>query len=298
MRKIVLSRKGFDSGNANIPSAFVRDGEMVSFPIPASDRADLIRYGDIRAEGISMRERIEQLVTQGEGKIFPHERCHHDPDLVRDARVRPSTAGWRGVFGQSGIAFRHLDGGKVGENNDGDLFLFFGWFKEAKNFRGELRFIRNAPDLHVLFGYLQIERVLNVTTDEDVDECFNDHPHVLRRNLSPSREAQQTGGAYIARERLWLPGAVGTLPGWGVFRHAPELVLTEPGRKRSFWELPDCFDGQFRDGYIRVESRVEREGQKKLRCNTQGQWQESIVNATPEIQKWASGLIRRNHLRS
>ena len=316
-RKIILSRKGFDSGNTDMPSAFVRDGEMVSFPIPASNRADLIRYADIRAEGMSLQERIEQL-CQGERTIFPHERCHHDPDLVCCARERPSLEGWTGVLGQSGSAYGHLNApyGRKSEGvGKGDLFLFFGRFREAEKKPEGLRFVADAPDLHAFFGYLQIGDTLNEEGD-NIPECFNDHPHPLRRHLCRDRKRFEAGELYIARKDLELPGIGDSeFRGWGVFHHSEDLVLTaskkeqkrDPEAKVSHtvWNLDKFGEGRiFRGKDITYHTKTEKKPKKNpwlpsglFKSTDKGQ--EFIVyDDDGKVSKWAAELIRNHRPRS
>ena len=302
--KIILSRKGFDSGKktGNGASPFVKNKEMMSFPIPAERAAafaNIIRYDGVRfPDGATMKQRMEEL-RQGKPKWGPSlsvECCHHDPDLVLDARDRPSKDGWRGIFGQSGSQQTELE--KV---DRGDLFLFFGWFQEAEIGSGGLRFCADAPDLHTLFGYLQVERTLSVEEGMEVPECFSDHPHLnwQRQQLRLEGNVSENEMVYIARERLSILDGNGDLPGYGVFRHSPDLVLTAENQPRSFWDLPFFFDDQFCDGHIsrinecrcRNPCHTEECGRKGL-CKTDHQWQESIINATPEIQKWALERIR------
>ena len=85
--------------------------------------------------------------------------CHLDPDLRKDVRDR--LPGWKPAFGQSGIALAHLNNMGVSE---GDLFLFFGWFKETEMNQGKLIYRRKAKDLHVIYGYMQIgETPISIT---------------------------------------------------------------------------------------------------------------------------------------
>ena len=299
MRKIIFSRKGFDSGEktGNGASPFLRDGEMMSFPIPAergSAFADLIPYDGIRfADGATMKNRMEEL-RRGKPKWGPPlsaGNCHHDPDLVRDARRRPSKDGWRGIFGQSGPQQTQLENGKVGE---GDLFLFFGWFNEAKKLPdGSLSFLPSPlGGVHALFGHLQVGKTLRVKEGMEIPECFSDHPHLTRERLELRRERKvsENDMVYIARERLSIPGGNDDLPGYGVFRHSPELVLTAEGRRRSFWELPKFFDGGHYPNNIR--RATDGSSPDNWVYTTRGQWQECVVNATPEIREWALERIR------
>ena len=306
MRKIILSRKGFDSENGGMPSAFVAGGEMVSFPIPADERSDLIRYADIRAENVSLQERIEQL-NQGRRKYlgFPHERCHHDPDLVRDARVRPSLTDWTGVLGQSGSALGHLEGkGKARKKyldpgvpvRKGDLFLFFGHFQQATKCSktGMLHFLRDAPDLHALFGYLQVGKVA-YRKDTFAPACFNDHPHIMRKHLSP--EEVNPDALYIARKNLLLPGKGKKCKGWGVFRHSRELVLTADEEKsRTLWKLPNIF--KYRK--ITYHTHSKKYGWRGDFFQSAHKGQEFIIfdDEDETVSKWAANLIRDHYLRS
>ena len=305
MGKIIFSRKGFDSGKktGNGASPFVRDGEMMNFPIPAERRAafaNLIPYGGIHfADGITMQQRMDELRRGGSGwgPSVSVKCCHHDPDLVLDARRRPSKDGWRGIFGQSGPQQTELEKVEVG-----DLFLFFGWFKEAAIGPDGLRFCRGARDLHALFGYLQVEEKWRIREDMKIPKCFSDHPHLTWQRMKLRRDGMVSDNdmVYIARERLSIPGVKSGLPGHGIFRHAPQLVLTAEGQPRSFWGLPSCFDDQFCDRHIiRMDECLCRPRCPTKECRRKGlwttsthQWQESIVNVTPEIQEWALERIR------
>ena len=285
-RKIILSRKGFDSKNGGVPSAFVPDEEMVSFPIPVA--SDLISYDNISAEGMSLRNRMRMLHGESFAQAFP--RCHHDPDLVRDARARPLPDSWRGVFGQAGAAQGHLRNNKIGE---GDLFLFFGWFREAERGPDGLRF--RPPDLHALFGYLQVEKTLRVKEGVEIPECFSDHPHVAQERMLPNQKGWKGNTLYVGAERLSFPGAE-SLPGWGVFRHSPELVLTADGAdSRTIWNLPDIFRNR-KITYHAKKNPWRSDGLFQSRPRGQ----EFIVfdDEDETVSKWAANLIRRHHLRS
>ena len=56
-----------------------------------------------------------------------NDRVHLDPDIDRSADNR--LPGWRPALGQTGAAQTHLEGQGVGP---GDVFLFFGWFREVE----------------------------------------------------------------------------------------------------------------------------------------------------------------------
>ena len=288
--KIILSRKGFDSGYGGMPSAFVRGGEMVSFPIPhdakhpEKDYEDscLIRYNDIPTEKrMSLQERINQL--RGKRKPFPHDQCHYDPDLRR------------GIFGQSGPAQSHLRKRVV----EGDLFLFFGWFQEAE-WRGDtLHFCNPERNVQALFGFLQIGEILQAECAAHKYPDFQNHPHLTDACLEWSKTpyAQKhhyDNTVYIATKRLSLPGVKG-LRGHGIFRHSPELVLTADGAKsRTIWKLPDIF----RNREITYHSKKSWRPDGLFQSRPRGQ--EFIVfdDEDETVSKWAAKLIHRLCLHS
>ena len=214
-------------------------------------------------------------MSHGHALASKWDRCHHDPDLRR------------GVFGQSGGPQTILETGEVGV---GDLFLFFGWFREAETDGNRLRFRSPRRDVHALFGFLRVGEILPAKAAAQKYPHLRDHPHMtpvrLERDKNPG--ARRPNVVYIAAEHLSLPG-MDDAPGFGVFRHAPKLVLTPPNEKApSFWALPKFFEGE---SYPNCARLIE-EGPRKGLFSTVGQWQECVVNATPEIQGWALERIR------
>lgn len=293
---------------------------MVSFPIPHTgkyaDRA-LSRYTDLSAEGISFRERIEQL-RAGRTKPFDHEFCHHDPDLVRDMRARPSLAGWRGIFGQSGGRQSHLmdkSGGGKNKIKAGDLFLFFGYFKEAERMGNTLRFRRGTPKVQALFGFLQIGEMLPARDAARKHKQFRDHPHLTQARLEWDKtpEAQKErhdNTVYVAAERLSFPG-MEHLPGWGVLRHSDALVLTASkeeqkrhfgaGKKprRTVWNLDKVGEGKiFRDKKITHHSEESWLSEGGLFQSAYPGQEFVIYDDDGKVSEWAAKLIRRHYLRS
>ncbi|MGA7676408.1 MAG: hypothetical protein WCA78_15350 [Rhizomicrobium sp.] len=225
--KIVLSRKGFDSANGGVPNPILPGGILIPLPIPAS--RDPHTYDDIAVKGVSLGPLVEELTG---GKYKRTHRCHLDPDL--DAGSLPRTVGWRPAFGQIGAAQSHLARHAIGK---GDLFLFFGWFREAEQVGGRWKFIRRAPNLHVIYGWMQVDEVIslaNARGPTDRLAAFADHPHLHGRS-DPSNTL------YLAAERLDLPHLDGQ--GGGIFREVSAArILTDVHQsKRSTWKLPAWF---------------------------------------------------------
>lgn len=229
--KIILSRKGFDSVNGGSPSPIFPDGSTLSLPIPA--RYAPTRFGEVCWARGSLGSLATELTKD---KIRAEDLCHLDPDLDRGAL--PRLPGWRPAFGQAGAAQSHLANQGVGP---GDLFLFFGWFRQVEKAESKWRYVSGAPDLHRIFGWLQVDEMLSIGADLESTRSryrwLTTHPHLYERPDYPRNTI------YTAAESLQIPGLVAGLPGGGVFRDANEhLALTQPEQSmRSQWRLPAWF---------------------------------------------------------
>jgi len=173
--KVILSRKGFDSENGGFPSPILPNGQMISLPIP--DQKDDIRYSDVKAGELTCYDLMKGFNPRikSDNKrldIDENTRCHLDPDIHRKAIGREPN--WKPLFGQVDAAQGHLRKQKVRE---GDLFLFFGWFRKTEYEDGKLVFDPIERDLHVIFGYLQIGEIIKVDPEFDVPKWMKYHPH-------------------------------------------------------------------------------------------------------------------------
>jgi Nucleotide modification associated domain 3 len=155
--KLVLSRKGFDLSAGQVPSLILPDGTLLSLPIPDESRTSKIRYEDIHVNDESLGKFVEDLTSR---EITRRHFAHLDPDL--NASAYPRLPRWRPLFGPGGSAHSHLKSNGIAT---GDLFLFFGWFRQTEYVGGKYRYVRSAPNLHVIFGWLQIGAIVSVEKD-------------------------------------------------------------------------------------------------------------------------------------
>lgn len=286
--KIILSRKGFDSANGGAASPLFSDGSAVSLPIPAGRRAP-VRFGQLRAPDTPHEGDLGTLAGMlTRGRMGPQQRCHLDPDLA--AESGPEGSRWEAAFGQVGAAQRHLEHEGVGR---GDLFLFFGWFREVEAAADGWRYRRKAPDVHRLFGWLQIGEVVRVA--EETEAARERHPG-LARHPHVWGWWDETNTVYTATEKLELAGAPADTPGAGLFGRDPHgaLQLTaHDARTRSEWSIPAAFrPGPGRKGlsYHRTESRWRRSGGHN-RLRAVGRGQEFVLDtANAEAVAWAARL--------
>ncbi len=271
--KIILSRKGIDDKYGSGYSLIYPDGAMMSIPIP--DVADGgYPYKNLCWKYTSYMDEITSLGLRIKGG----PNCHLDPDLI--ASVKPRRSGWKGCFGQAAAAQSHLINEGVSK---GDVFLFFGSFRELYRDESGALGVEPQHTKHVLFGYLQIGEIY---TNEAIQErlssgAFHDHPHVVHA-YTPQN------GVYIAADTFMDTG----LPGWGTFNYSPALDLTKPGYKKSHWELP--LDFHYDHGTVisrHANHDRYRKHNDKLILHTVGLGQDFVVSGNKNVVKWASEII-------
>ena len=224
--KIILSRKGFDSSTGGIASPLFSDGTLLSLPIP--DPQGTVTYGALHWGQHAVGDLVATLTR---GRLDHDARAHLDPDLY--GPLCPRQPGWRPLFGQDGAAQSHLQNQGVGV---GDLFLFFGWFRAVTQHGAHYRFVKAAPDQHLLYGWLQVGTVLtNTQLTQATPPWAMTHPHCVG-----GRGPRNT--VYLASAQLTLGGCTTALPGAGYFAGYREIrCLTAPGRLRTQWRLPRWF---------------------------------------------------------
>ena len=262
--KVILSRKGFDSGCGGTASPILPNKTLLSLPIPANEG---ICYTDIAWQGVTYLDIIQQLNPKT--LINKSSCCHLDPDLRQE--VKPREHGWIPAFGQMGAPLTELRKQGV---TIGDLFLFFGWFKQTEIRDGKLSYIRKAPGLHIIYGYMQIGGIIE--RSEDIPQWLMDHPHVSYHDAW----TRGKNAIFLPTEKLSLvPG----MPGCGTFKYAPQRVLTRPGCNCSQWSFPAAMYGTpishnpngWRDGFFQ----------------SVGRGQEFVMEATPAVMDWVRSLF-------
>lgn len=284
IRRLILSRKGFDSGSGGMASPILHGKRMLSLPIPSP--TDSFRMRDLAVDPRDLGHVLSHL-----SKYSLDSHVHLDPDLDRAAQLRRK--GWRPSLGQIGAAQTHLRKHGVGR---GDVFIFFGWFHAVEQ-DGSGRWVWSpkADDLHVLFGWLEVDHVLSgrkeVEHGKSIYPWIRDHPHVQ----DAERRNDEGNAIYVAREQSRL---VPDRPGGGMFRRFdPELQLTAPGRSRSVWSLPRWFSPGKGRTALSYHGAPERWSTKGDRCVLQSvaRGQEFVLDleGRPEATAWLKGLIRK-----
>ncbi|MCM2534817.1 hypothetical protein NDK43_23850 [Neobacillus pocheonensis] len=263
-RKVILSRKGFDSKSGGWPS-FIYGNRLVSLPIPGGGSG--IFYNQLQFDSNTPLSVVMQQVG-----IAPYNECHLDPDLQQSFHAeRPKN--WKAAFGQADQFEKRLKKYGVGT---GDIFLFYGWFRAIRSVNGSYQYIKGAPNLHVIYGYMEMEEVFDLTDPgKKAPSYLVQHPHVVFREK------------YKNANRIY----VGTNA--GIFYFHDSLVLTRKGETRSRWELPSFFEKEPFMGARTIDQLPNANIGIDFRGRNN---QELLITSTKEVVEWAEQLIQKNQV--
>ncbi len=264
--KIILSRKGFDSGCGGCASPILPDGTLLSLPIPSQST---LHYSSLRYGELSYDEIYKVLAP----KFYKSEStCHLDPDVRNSVRENEPEE-WSAAFGQTSAAYTHLKNKNVGV---GDVFLFFGWFKQCEYTEENiLRYCENAPDLHIIYGYMQVGEIFE--NDKIIDYYW--HPHSEEKFMSNERNH-----LYLPTKKLVLGDIETDLPGYGTFNFNEKFVLTKEGMTRTRWKVPPWFS-QVDISYH--SNKSFKEGYFQSACKGQ----EFVIQDNFNNEKWLKELL-------
>lgn len=243
--RIILSRKGFDSAAGGGASPIV-NGQPISLPIPTGGYSNTA-YADL---GLG-----DLVKAASRGKFTGKDFCHHDPMFRNDGTC---------LFGQCSAAQTHLVNQGVGI---GDVFVFFGLFREEAT--GEPH--------HRIFGYQQIEQIIDLATCSDAvrgQYAALSHPHALGMHA-------KNDVIYVGRGRT-------------AQHDSARLRLTVPDGPPSLWQRPDWL----KRGGLSYHDRADRWIRGgRLRSVARGQEFVADIGRRKVPREWLEdiiGLIHRN----
>ena len=273
MKKIILSRKGFDAASGGYPSPILPDGTMLSLPIP---EASGTFYKDLKYNGKSYLELMGEL---GIKSFDENSQAHLDPDINSNITERREQS-WEAIFGQCDSSASHLDNQNIKE---GDLFLFFGWFRKTIETATGLKYDpKDKTGKHVLWGYLEVGKAFKIVKEDECPRHYLNHPH-----FEPNSYSNNT--AYIASEKLSFDE---TKYGAGTFKFDESLVLSCSTGLKSIWQLPLCFHPD-NGTQITYHTNPEKWTKEDTYCTLQsvGRGQEFIISGNPDVKQWAKNII-------
>lgn len=260
--KIILSRKGFDSSNGGCPNPILPNGTLLSLPIPSEDE---LSFSDIQYGGQSYADIL--------GKIHPkgiYDKCHLDPD-IREGVRKNVPLNWQPAFGQIGAAQGILRNSGV---ETGDIFLFFGRFRQTEiDSSGILQYKKGEPILHIIFGYLQIGKIL--TDPKDITE-YSYHPHASKELLK-----NKTNALYLPAKNLSF---LTDKKGYGILNYDEKRILTMKNKSTSTWKYKDFYMPNNIYG-------CKKNSAKDDGIFYKGIWQELVLNESEAANQWAKSII-------
>ncbi len=282
--KLILSRKGVDSSSGGFASPVFSDGRLMSIAIP--DKRARLRYSDIASDaGTDIN--VGRIVKQLSGsRLGSRDFVHLDPDLDSRQLTRPEE--WLPLFGQCGAAQSHLASHNVGR---GDIFLFFGWFRKAEFHRRRWRYVKGAPDQHVIYGWMQVQSVVPVVSIQSSKKL-----HWMRYHPHCHGEFSGSNIIYCASRTLQLSG-VNNKRGAGVFSYYHQKrCLTSDGCSRSVWKLPGWMHPAGRRSALSYHSDIRRwrsvDSVVELKSATRGQEFVLDLDHYPEGKSWLASLLQ------
>lgn len=277
--KIVLSRKGADSGNCKASNLVLfynlGQSEIIMIPIPNDE--DKIAYKDI----IFSRNYERDLYTKGYLKSYNIDlssHCHLDPNLANYYE----DLNFLGSVGQVGSSQTHLENQKV---EIGDVFIFFGRFDFQKISTDNVETI--MKDKHVMFGYLQIGEIIypNKLTAQERTFYEKKYPWLASQPHWNFEKYKDTGNncIYIAREKCSFDE---NIKGYGMFKFNENLILTKKGKTISKWNLPKPLR------HLNI-SYHDKSSHKLTYFQSAMRGQEFVIEESKKAEKWAENLIKK-----
>ena len=229
--KVIFSRKGFDSSAGGSPSLIFPDGTLFSIPIPSTDEN---YYSELafQYEGDSIQKILNDLIgshsISGKKKevcdfSLRQQSCHYDPMPIANVS--------KFVLGQGGSAAAHLLNQHVGV---GDIFLFYGWFKQVEKQDGIWKYSYESKDIHLIWSWMKVGELLDIGTANQREQVLakrpylKTHPHLMDYRDSPR---DPPNWIYISEVGGMLP-----------YSENRRLTDFRPYVGRSTWRLPNCFN--------------------------------------------------------
>lgn len=247
--RIVFSRKGFDTKFGGVPSPII-NGVPYSLPIPTGDYPSVSTYDDLEL-GDALSK------AKPKGGLTAHCRCHEDPMFWHDTCAFGQTSGAQGVL-------------KNGEVKVGDVFLFFGLFREQGS----------DARHHRIFGYLKVEEMFPIDTPTRGEEVWRRlEAEGAQRRHSHTIAIWDNGGAWQKNNTIYLGR------GRKAKRASDMLRLTKPDRPASFWSVPECLRE------ARLPQRTWRWCEDGTLRVIVGQEFVADVRDLPEPKRWLDAII-------
>lgn len=294
--KLVLSRKGFDSGSGGCFSPYDHEtGKYIWFPIPekVNSYSNNIRYSDIIVKdeylsglkGSNLSEIYKGLKRTDRLKLRKYEYAsidnnelfaHFDPMLGVPPWMEESENCKVGMgFGQFNAA-PQLGNHDV---NRGSIFLFFGGFQSISN---------RKISGHYIYGWLKVKKRIETYKEckEIIEEYkLNHHPHITEAAFTRNQKN------YIFLPDEWLFEDL-KIPGCGYFTKLNDSLLLSNSKISNIatWNLPFFFYKNL----TQVHQNTWEYTRDEFCTVKTGIGQEFITQLTDKGEEWLRKLFLQN----
>lgn len=294
--KLILSRKGFDSGSGGCFSPYDHEtGKYIWFPIPekVTNYSNSVRYTDVlvkndyisNIKGSNLSEiysslkgsyrvklRKKEFVGINDDDVF----AHFDPMLGTPPWIEenPNLKIGRG-YGQYNSA-PHLEKHNV---NEGSIFLFFGGFQSTKS---------KKISGHYIYGWLKVKK--RIETYKECKELIKEynlhhHPHITEAAFNRNQKN------YIFVPDEWLFEDL-QIPGCGYFTSLNDDLLLSNNKEANIatWKLPSFFYHNL----TQVHQKTWEKTQEDFCTVKTGIGQEFVTNLSKNGEDWLRELFTKN----
>lgn len=294
--KLVLSRKGFDSGSGGCLSPYNHDtGQYIWFPIPEKVNcySNQIRYKDVNVKneylsglkGSNLSEVYKNLKGKDHVKLRKNEYAsiddrelfaHFDPMLGTPPWIVKNETCKIGMgFGQFN-ASPHLEKHNVQE---GSIFLFFGGFQSTSN--------RKIAG-HYIYGWLKVKKRIDTYEEcKEIIEPYNlyHHPHITEVAFKRNKKN------FIYLPDQWLFEDL-NIPGYGYFNTLNNHLLFSSNleSKKATWKLPNFFYKNL----TQVHQKTWQNTQDGFCMVKTGIGQEFVTELSVKGEEWLRKLFLEN----
>ena len=294
--RLVLSRKGFDSGSGGCLSPYNHNtGQYIWFPIPekVNSYSNKIRYKNILVKneylsglkGSNLSEVYKNYKGTNRVKLRRNEYAsidnnelfaHFDPMLGIPPLIEENEKWIIGKgFGQFNAA-PQLENHDV---NKGSIFLFFGGFQSTAN---------TKISGHYIYVWLKVKK--RIETYEECKEILeqynlNHHPHITEAAFNRNQKN------YIFLPEQWLYEDL-NIPGCGYFSTLNDHLLLSSNKEsnKATWKLPNLF--------YKNLTQVHQKTWEKTKdgfCTVKtGIGQEFITELSKQGEEWLRELFLKN----
>ncbi|RBP96130.1 hypothetical protein DFO70_102457 [Cytobacillus firmus] len=294
--KLVLSRKGFDSGSGGCLSPYNHEtGQYIWFPIPekVNSYSNQIRYPNILVKneylsglnGSTLSEVYKSLKGTDRVKLRKNEFAsiddnelfaHFDPMLGIPPWIEENEKFKIGKgFGQFNAA-PHLEKHNV---NEGSVFLFFGGFQSTSH---------RKISGHYIYGWLKIKKRIETYKEcKEIIEQYNldHHPHISEAAFNRNQKN------YIFLPDKWLFEDL-KIPGCGYFTTLNDSLLLSSNKEsnKATWKLPIFFY----QNLTQVHQKTWQHTQDGFCTVKTGIGQEFVTQLSAKGEEWFRELFVKN----